>query len=140
MSSLYSLDSKFTRPDLVISDPSFPSPPTTPGFADSLFQLGTGYDLGISEETIITPGVTRANGGMEIAGNAAAFADYVMNSRQCSTQQMAPVFSTQMNQPYVGFMGANNSSEYNWSDLSPSATSVASSSQQRYMTLGHIGS
>lgn len=136
MSSLYSLDSKFTPPDLVISDPTLRTPPTTPGFADSLFHLGAGYEMGISEENIITPGISRTVGGVEMTGNSAAFANYMMNNSQCSGQQMAPMFQTQMGQSYFGFVGANSNSEYSWSDLSPSTASTSSSSQQRYMTLG----
>lgn len=138
MSSLYTLNGKYTPPDLVISDPTLRTPPTTPGFADSLFHLGAGYDMGISEETIIAPGIGRANGGMEVTGNSAAYAAYIMNNSQCSAQQIAPMFPTQMGQSYFGFMGANSNSEYNWSDVSPSTASTSSSSQQRYMSLNSL--
>ncbi|KIE03451.1 Homeodomain-like protein, partial [Metarhizium majus ARSEF 297] len=138
MPSLYSLEGKYTPPDVVISDPTLRTPPTTPGFGDSLFHLGAGYEMGISEETIIGPGIDRANRGVQMAGNPAAFASYILNNAQCSAQQIAPLFPTQMAHPYFGFMGTNDNSEYNWSDLSPSTASTSSSSQQRYMALSHI--
>lgn len=138
MPSLYSLEGKYTPPDVVISDPTLRTPPTTPGFGDSLFHLGAGYEMGISEETIIGPGIDRANRGVQMAGNPAAFASYILNNAQCSGQQMAPLFPTQMAHPYFGFMGTNDNSECNWSDLSPSTASTSSSSQQRYMALSHI--
>ncbi|TWU71141.1 hypothetical protein ED733_000934 [Metarhizium rileyi] len=136
---LYSLEGKYTPPDLVLSDPTLRTPPTTPGFADSLFHLGAGYEIGISEESIIAPGIDRANRAAEMAGNSAAFANYMLNSNsQGSAQQLAPMFPTQMGQSYLGFMSAGSNPEYNWSDLARLTSSTSSSSQQRYMALNHI--
>ncbi|KHN96411.1 Homeodomain-like protein [Metarhizium album ARSEF 1941] len=140
MPSLYSLEGKYTPPDVVMSDPTLRTPPTTPGFGDSLFHLGAGYELGISEETIVAPGIDRANRGLEMASNPAAFASYILNNNaQCTGQhQVASLFPTQLGQPCFGFMGTSGNSEYNWSDLSPSATSTCSNSRQRFTALGHV--
>ncbi|KAK2612436.1 hypothetical protein QQS21_001540 [Conoideocrella luteorostrata] len=137
-SALYSLNGKYTPPDLVISDPTLRTPPTTPGYSDGLFRITPGFNMTISEETLIAPGMGRLNGGINMAENRAAFATYLANNSHCSAQQMSTVFPThQIGQNYFNFIGSGGDSDFSWSDLSPSTASTASSTQ-RYMSLNHI--
>lgn len=139
LSALYSLNGKYSPPDLVLSDPTLRTPPSTPGFSDDLYNLGTGYDLSISEETLIGPDMGRLH-SVNLGSSAAMYGSYAPNAR-CSTQQMVPMFSTQLGQTYLNFVGAGtNSSEYDWSGLSPSTASTASNPPNRYMGFGHLDS
>ncbi|KAG6031819.1 hypothetical protein E4U41_007434 [Claviceps citrina] len=131
----YTLNGKFTPPDVVISDPTLRTPPTTPGFSDGLFHLGSGYDMSISEEPLIASGPRGLHTGMEIMGDATPFANYMSNSTQCSAQQMAPMY--QLSQSCFGLVGSDGNSDYSWSDLSPTTVSTSSNTQQRFRSLNN---
>lgn len=128
--ALYTLNGKYTSPDVIISDPTMRTPPTTPGFSDGLFHLGSGYEMSISEEALIAPGLGRLHAGMGMVNNAAAFANF----NQCSSQHVVPMYPAQLSQSYFGFVASDGNSDYSWSDLSPSTASTSSNTQHQYMS------
>ncbi|GAO13949.1 hypothetical protein UVI_02035030 [Ustilaginoidea virens] len=139
VSALYPLNGKYTPPNLVIPDPTLRTPPTTPGFSDGLFHLGAGYDMAIPEETLVASGLDRMHDSVCMGAHSASFGNYVANA-QCSNQQLGPIYSAQTGQTYFHFMGADDSPDYTWSEMSPSTASTASSTQQQYMSLHQIDS
>ncbi|KAG5923718.1 hypothetical protein E4U42_004851 [Claviceps africana] len=137
----YTLNSgKFTPPDAYASDPTLRTPPTTPGFSDGLFHFGSGYDMSISQEPLIAPDMGRLHTGMGMAGDAAAFTNYLSPiSNQSSTPNMATMYQAQLSRSYLGFAGSDTNCNYSWSDPSTS-TASASSNTRRYMTLNNMSS
>lgn len=117
----YSLDSKYMSADAALHDPTLRTPPTTPGFMDSLFRIGSAYDMSISEETLVAPGISRLPGGFEMSAMTGGVSGYVGNASNCSRQNETSLLSSQMGSTYFNFMGANP--DYNWSDASTSTSS-----------------
>lgn len=137
--ALYTLDGKYATSDVVISDPTLRTPPTTPGFSEGLFHVGSGYEMSISEEALIGPSMGRLHTGMGMVDTTTTgFVNYMSSGSQCSAQQMAPMYQAQLNQSYFGVVGDMGNSDYSWTDLSPSTASALPNTQQRYMSLNSM--
>ncbi|KND95235.1 Diencephalon/mesencephalon homeobox protein 1-B [Tolypocladium ophioglossoides CBS 100239] len=125
----YSLDSKYMSADPALRDPTLRTPPTTPGFMDSLFNISSTYGMSISEETLIAPGISRLPGGFEMSSMTGGVSGFIDNASNCSRQNETSLLSSQMGSTYFNFMGANP--DYNWSDASTSTSSSPEHHTQR---------
>ncbi|PHH84717.1 hypothetical protein CDD83_1503 [Cordyceps sp. RAO-2017] len=116
----YSLEGKYMSADLALQDPTLRTPPTTPGFMENLFNMGSGYDMSISEETLIHPGLGRLPAGYNMAGVTGGLSGYVGSEADCSAQHPS-LLPSQMGHNYYGdFLGGGNTG-FNWTDLSSPA-------------------
>ena len=122
LTSGFSVGAKYTPPELVLADPTLRTPPTTPGFADGLFNLGAAYDVGMSD----------LHGSVPMSTGSTNFATYLGQGNQCTTQSVPSLF-LQMGQPLYNYVDSNNG--YDWSDISPSTASTSSNPQQRYVSM-----
>ncbi|POR39655.1 Diencephalon/mesencephalon homeobox protein 1-B [Tolypocladium paradoxum] len=131
----YSLESKYMSADPALHDPTLRTPPTTPGFMDSLFNIGSAYGMSISEEALITPGISRIPGSFEMSAMTGGVSGYIGNASHCSRQNETSLLSSQMGSTYLNFTGANP--DYNWSDASASTSSSPGHHAQRgeYMNM-----
>lgn len=121
----YSMDRKYMSADMALSDPTLRTPPSTPGFMESLFSMGSGYDMSISEETLISPGIARLPGGFDMSSVTGDMSEFVSSEGACSDQHPPSLLPSQMGHAYFGgsFLGGALSG-YDWSDVStPTTTS-----------------
>lgn len=112
---------------LAVHDPTLRTPPTTPGIIDAMFNMDTAYDMPVSDEPLITPGVGHFPSDFEMPGMSNNVPDYI--SSGCSSQPQTPSCVPQIGPAYFGYSGGNP--EYNWSDASLSADSSPSQSQRQ---------
>ncbi|RCI15552.1 hypothetical protein L249_3617 [Ophiocordyceps polyrhachis-furcata BCC 54312] len=116
----YALDGKFVPADLALHDPTLRTPPATPGFMESLFSLGAGYDMSISEEALISPALSGMPTGFDMSGTAAALTGFVDGQGGCSNHHHHA--SSQLGNAYFGgLLGGGGAAGYSWPDLSASA-------------------
>ncbi|KAH7170674.1 hypothetical protein EDB81DRAFT_753166 [Dactylonectria macrodidyma] len=104
---------------LALHDPTLRTPPTTPGIMENMFTVNTTYDLPVSDEPLVTPGLGGFPGDFEVPGVSNQIPNYITNN--CSSQPQTPSYTPQMGPNYFGYSGGN--AEYNWSDPSASAKS-----------------
>lgn len=114
-----SLDEKY-QSGLVIHDPTLRTPPTTPGIMENMFTLNSAYDMAISDEPLVTPGMGCFPTDFEMPSMSTNVPEYVANNN-CSSQPQTPSYVPQVGPAYYGYSGGN--AEYNWSDASMSARS-----------------
>lgn len=116
----YSLDRKYMSADMALQDPTLRTPPTTPGFMESLFSMGSGYDVSISEEALISPGIARLPGGFDMSAVTGDMSDLIGSQGNCPNQHAPSLLPSQMGHTYFGggnFLGAGLAG-YDWSDVS----------------------
>lgn len=115
----YSVDRKYMSADGGFQDPTMTTPPTTPGFMGSLFSMGSGYDMSISEEALISPGVARLPGGFDMSTVTGDLTDFIGSESNCSNQQTPSLLPSQMGHTYFNgsFLGGSLTG-YDWSDVS----------------------
>lgn len=113
--------------DLAIHDPTLRTPPTTPGVMDHLYNHDSGYQVAVTDEPLVTPGLTAFPNGFEVPGASSQVPNYL--SHGCASQPQTPSYGAPMGPSYFGFAGGN--AEYNWSDdASLSAHSSPGQNQQ----------
>ncbi|KAF7551685.1 hypothetical protein G7Z17_g4841 [Cylindrodendrum hubeiense] len=113
--------------DLAIHDPTLRTPPTTPGLMEPMFTASSTYDVPVSDEPLVTPGLGRFPSDFEIPGVSNQVPNYITNG--CSSQPQTPSYTPQMGPNYFGYSGGN--AEYNWSGPSGSAKSSPGQSHQQ---------
>ncbi|KAM4054911.1 homeobox domain-containing protein [Hirsutella rhossiliensis] len=115
----YSLDRKYMSADMALQDPTLRTPPTTPGFMESLFSMGSGYDMSISEEALISPGIARLPGGFDMSTVTGDMSDFVGSESNRSNEHAPSLLPSQMGHTYFGgnFLGGALAG-YDWSDVS----------------------
>lgn len=121
----YALESKYmAAADMALQDATLRTPPTTPGFMDGLFGLGSGYDMAVSDETLMGPGLGRLPVCLDMATMPGGVPGYVGSPDGCSNQHSElPLLSAHMGPGYLGsFVGLGANGQYSWSDVSPSMT------------------
>ncbi|RDA90358.1 hypothetical protein CP533_3367 [Ophiocordyceps camponoti-saundersi (nom. inval.)] len=115
----YALDGKFVPADLALHDPTLRTPPATPGFMESLFSLGAGYDMSISEEALISPAISGMPTGFDMSGTTTGLTGFVDGQTGCSNHHHT---SSQLGNAYFGgLLGGGGAAGYGWADLSASA-------------------
>ncbi|KAH7252162.1 hypothetical protein BKA59DRAFT_151533 [Fusarium tricinctum] len=114
--------------DLAIHDPTLRTPPTTPGVMDHLYNNGSVYQVAVSDEPLVTPGLGPYPNDFEVPGASNQVPNYL--SHGGSSQPQTPSsYGAAMGPSYFGFAGGN--AEYNWSDdASISAHSSPGQNQQ----------
>lgn len=113
--------------NLGMNDPTLRTPPTTPGMMDSMFNIDSAYNMAVSDEPLVTPGLGGFPTGFEVPVMSTNVPNYI--SSNCPSQSHAPSFAPQMGPAYFGYAGGN--AEYNWSDQdSMSAHSSPGQSQR----------
>ncbi|KAF4465842.1 homeobox transcription [Fusarium albosuccineum] len=113
--------------DLAIHDPTLRTPPTTPGVMDNLYNADAAYEVAVSDEPLVTPGLGGFPNDFEIPGASNQVPNYI--SASCSSQPQTPSYGAHMGPAYFGYSGGNP--EYNWSDdASASANSSPGQSQR----------
>ncbi|KAK7421916.1 hypothetical protein QQX98_001910 [Neonectria punicea] len=115
---MLSVDEKFSL-DITVHDPTLRTPPTTPGLMDNMFTLDSAYDMSVSDEPLVTPGLGNFPSDFEVPCVSTHVPNYITNG--CSSQPQTPSYTPQMGPNYFGYSGGN--AEYNWSDPSVSAHS-----------------
>ncbi|PNY24510.1 Diencephalon/mesencephalon homeobox protein 1-B [Tolypocladium capitatum] len=109
----FSMDSKYMSADPGLHDPTLRTPPTSPGFVDSLFNnMGPAYGMSMPEETRTAPGIGRLPGDFEMSAMTGGAPDYVGNASHRSHRSETSLLSSRMGSIYLDFMGANPG--YNW--------------------------
>ncbi|PFH55208.1 hypothetical protein XA68_10365 [Ophiocordyceps unilateralis] len=118
--SFYALDAKFVPADALHD--TLRTPPTTPGFMESLFSLGAGYDMSISEEALISPALSSMPGGFDMSGAAGGLTGFVDGQGGCTSYHNASSLpASQLGNAYFGNLLGGGASSYGWADLSASA-------------------
>ncbi|RDA87917.1 hypothetical protein CP532_1708 [Ophiocordyceps camponoti-leonardi (nom. inval.)] len=115
----YALDGKFVPADMSLHDPTLRTPPATPGFMESLFSLGAGYDMSISEEALISPAISGMPTGFDMSGPAAGLTGFVDGQGGCSSHHHHA--SSLGNAYFGGLLNGGGAAGYSWPDLSASA-------------------
>ncbi|KPM44665.1 hypothetical protein AK830_g1885 [Neonectria ditissima] len=113
-----SVDEKFSL-DITVHDPTLRTPPTTPGLMENMFNLDSAYDVSVSDEPLVTPGLGNFPSDFEVPCVSTHVPNYITNG--CSSQPQTPSYTPHIGPNYFGYSGGN--AEYNWSDPSVSAHS-----------------
>ncbi|KAH8737528.1 hypothetical protein BGZ61DRAFT_17508 [Ilyonectria robusta] len=113
--------------DLAVHDPTLRTPPTTPGIIEHMFTVNSAYDVPVSDEPLVTPGLGSFPSDFEVPGVSNQVPNYITNG--CSSQPQTPSYTPHMGPNYFGYSGGN--AEYNWSDPSGSAKSSPGQSHQQ---------
>ncbi|KAJ4322777.1 hypothetical protein N0V84_004670 [Fusarium piperis] len=123
-SSTISYEEKYSM-DLALHDPTLRTPPTTPGVMDNLYNTDSAYEVAVSDEPLVTPGLGGFPHDFDMPGASGQVPNYLSN--HCSSQPQTPSYGAQMGPAYFGYAGGN--AEYNWSD-DASASAHSSPGQQ----------
>lgn len=115
--------------DLGMSDPTLRTPPTTPGLMENMFNIDSAYNMAVSDEPLITPGLGGFPTGFEVPVMSSNIPNYI--SSGCSSQPHTPSFAPQMGPAYFGYAGGN--AEYNWSDQDSLSAHSSPAQSQRNM-------
>ncbi|KAF4978295.1 hypothetical protein FZEAL_5306 [Fusarium zealandicum] len=102
---------KYTM-DLAIHDPTLRTPPTTPGVMDNMYNTDSVYEVVVSDEPLVTPGLGGFPSDFGLPGASMHVPNYISNG--CSSQPHTPSYAPSMGPNYFGYSGGN--AEYNWSD------------------------
>ncbi|PHH69826.1 hypothetical protein CDD80_6465 [Ophiocordyceps camponoti-rufipedis] len=121
--SFYALDTKFVPADVTLHDPTLRTPPTTPGFMESLFSLGAGYDMSISEEALISPALSTMPSGFDMSGAAGGLTGFVDAQGGCNNHHhhASALPASQLGNAYFGNLLGGAATGYGWADLSSPA-------------------
>ncbi|KAJ6446226.1 Homeodomain-like protein [Purpureocillium lavendulum] len=137
----YSLDNKYLSTDMSLQDPTLRTPPTTPGFMDSLFPMGSGYDMTISEETLVTPNIARLTNGFSVPSVQNGMPGYIgpANTGTNQVQGNSSLLSSQISSAYLNFLGTGV--DYSWPDSSVSMRPSSASQQPQggYLNIASTG-
>lgn len=120
-------DPKLSSGLVIVQDPTLRTPPTTPGIIDNMLALNAGYEGGVFDEPLVTPGLGNFPTDFEVPNVSNNVPNYVANG--CASQPQTPSYSSQMGPNYFGYSGGN--AEYNWSDASVSAKSSPGQSHRQ---------
>ncbi|ODA82979.1 hypothetical protein RJ55_01488 [Drechmeria coniospora] len=122
----FSIDAKYMAAEMALQDPTLRTPPTTPGFMDGLFHMGSAYGMPISEETLIAPRVGDLPAATFHPSPMADGVQAFVGDAPCQTpSSLLPV---QMGSSYFNFLGNTG---YDWSEASVS-TGSSPVSQSRH--------
>ncbi|KAM5351703.1 hypothetical protein ACJ41O_004426 [Fusarium nematophilum] len=113
--------------DFAIHDPTLRTPPTTPGVMENMYTADTVYEVAVSDEPLVTPGLGAFPNDFEVPGASTHVPNYISDG--CSSQPQTPSYAQHIGPTYFGYAGGN--AEYNWSDdASVSAKSSPGQSQR----------
>ncbi|KAL3964201.1 hypothetical protein ACCO45_001205 [Purpureocillium lilacinum] len=131
----YSLDNKYLSTDMTLQDPTLRTPPTTPGFMDSLFPIGSGYDMSISEETLVAPSMGRLPNGFSVSAVQSGLPGYVgaANNGTSQVQANPSLLSSQIGSTYLNFLGTGV--DYSWPESSMRPSSASQQQPGGYLNM-----
>lgn len=109
----FEVNEALSTADIAVHDPSFRTPPTTPGVMENVFSFNV-HGLPMSESRLVSHGLSGFQPEFEMTSMSMPVPNYIANAPGCSSQPESPSFTSQMGPAYFGYAGGNT--EYNWSD------------------------
>jgi len=102
---------------------------------DSLFPIGSGYDMSISEETLVAPSMGRLPNGFSVSAVQSGLPGYVgaANNGTSQVQANPSLLSSQIGSTYLNFLGTGV--DYSWPESSMRPSSASQQQPGGYLNM-----
>lgn len=123
--------------ELAVRDPTFRTPPTTPGVMQNYLSLNSVYDMPMSDDGLVSPAVASYSRHFDMPNMPMSIPTYITDANGCTSQPQVPSFPSSLSAPCFGVSARN--AEYTWPEgleVSRNTSPVDNAQDAYFMNLG----